>query len=118
MIQKVRFDTLFTFLYSKRTGTKAAKMEGQVDEKEKHRRFEELLKIQNKISNEINSLYIGRIEKVLVEGPSKNNPDILTGRTGGNKVVNFACDRLYIGSFINIKIKKANTWSLFGEVYL
>lgn len=116
VIEKVRFDSVFSFIYSKRDGTPAAKMENQVPEDIKHKHFDELLEVQNRISREINETYAERIEEIMVEGISKNNPDAMCGRTDSGKIVNFPKDdTLKEGDFIKVKITKISTWSLFGE---
>ena len=116
VIKKVRFDSVFSFIYSKRNGTPAAKMENQVPEDIKHKHFDILLGVQNKISREINETYYERVEEIMVEGLSKNNADMMTGRTSSGKIVNFPKDdSLKNGDFINVKITKVSTWSLAGE---
>ena len=116
VIEKVRFDSVFSFIYSKRGGTPAAKMENQVPEDIKHKHFDILLDVQNRISREINEIYSGRVEEIMVEGLSKNNPDAMCGRTDSGKIVNFPKDdALNVGDFIKVKITKISTWSLYGE---
>lgn len=116
VIEKVRFDSVFSFIYSKRGGTPAAKMENQVPEEIKHKHFDILLDVQNRISREINETYKDRVEEIMVEGLSKNNPDAMCGRTDSGKIVNFPKDdRLSNGDFIKVKITKISTWSLAGE---
>ena len=115
LVEKVRFDTLFTFIYSKRPGTPAAKMEDSITDEEKHRNFEELLALQNKISREINDSYVGRVCEILVEGVSKNNPEMMAGRTDTNKIVNFSSKTAKEGELVKVKITSAQTWALLGE---
>lgn len=116
VIKRVRFDSVFSFIYSKREGTPAAKMENQVPEDIKHVHFDELLDVQNKISREINETYDGKTVEIMVEGLSKTNDAMMCGRTSGGKIVNFPKDdALSVGDYINIKITKVNTWSLAGE---
>ena len=116
VIKRVRFDSVFSFIYSIREGTPAAKMENQVPEEIKHIHFDELLDVQNKISREINETYDGKIVEIMVEGLSKTNDAMMCGRTSGGKIVNFPKDdALSVGDYINIKITKVNTWSLAGE---
>ncbi len=116
VIKKVRFDSVFSFIYSKRNGTPAAKMENQVPEDIKHKHFDILLDVQNKISREINETYYEKVEEIMVEGLSKNNDQMMTGRTSSGKIVNFPKDdTLENGDFINVKITKVSTWSLMGE---
>ncbi len=116
VLEKVSFDSAYTFLYSKRTGTPAASMPKQVDEETKKDRFQRLLDVQNRISKEINDGYLGKVVEVLVEGTSKNNPDKFTGRTDTNKIVNFSCDSSKIGQLVNVRVDSVQTWSLEGEV--
>ena len=117
VLEKVRFDTIFSFIYSKRSGTPAAVMEDSITDEEKHKNFDRLLEVQNRISREINETYGGKIVEVLVEGPSKTNSDILAGRTDTGKTVNFpASGNVKVGDYVNIKITKVNTWSLDGEI--
>ncbi len=114
IVKRVRFDSIFSFIYSPRKGTPAAEME-QVPEEIKHERYDRLCRIQNEISNEINQTYVGRIIRVLVDGKSKNNENVYSSRTEGNKIVHFECENDYTGEFINVKITRADTFALYGE---
>lgn len=116
VLEKVRFDFAFTFLYSKRTGTPAARSLEQVDEEVKKERFEKLLKVQNKISKEINDKLLGQELEVLVEGLSRNSIRTYTGRTSTNKVVNFEGTGDMVGKLLRVKIENIQTWSLGGSV--
>ncbi len=116
VLKKVRYDTIFSFIYSRRPGTPAAKMEFVADEADIKVNFNELLNVQDVISKEINDSYVGTIQQVLVEGPSKTNANTLTGRTEGGKIVNFAGDGLLVGKIANVKITESRTWSLLGEI--
>lgn len=117
VVKRVRFDSVFSFIYSKREGTPAAKMENQVPEEIKHEHFNMLLDVQNQISREINETYDGKIVEVMIEGLSKNNDAMMCGRTDGGKIVNFPKrDDLKSGDFVQVKITKVNTWSLIGEI--
>lgn len=116
VLKEVEYDTIFSFIYSRRTGTPAAKMEDCLTDEEKHRNFDEMLKVQNEISKRKNDAYSGRIEKVLVEGESKTNPEYLSGRTDGGKIVNFKGDKGLVGKIVDVKITRAQTWSLSGEL--
>jgi tRNA-2-methylthio-N6-dimethylallyladenosine synthase len=119
LIKEVRFDSAYLFLYSKRSGTPAAQMEEQVDKDTKKMRLGQLMEIQNTISSEKNSLLQNKIVEVLVEGLSKNNKNILTGKTDTGKTVNFTSDfnldELY-GKLVKVRITKPKTWSLNGEM--
>ncbi|WP_434290984.1 tRNA (N6-isopentenyl adenosine(37)-C2)-methylthiotransferase MiaB [Clostridium botulinum] len=115
LVKEVEYDSAFTFLYSIRKGTPAAKFEDQVPEDVKHKRFNRLVEVVNEISAKKNKAYEGKIEEVLVEGTSKNDENKLMGRTRTGKLVNFIGDKDSIGEFVNVKIIKANSFSLTGE---
>lgn len=116
LIKEIRFDSAFTFIYSKRTGTPASTMEEQVPEDIKSRRLKELMDIQNQISLEKNQEELGKTLEVLIEGESKNNPDTLMGRDRKNKLVIVPRDDNLIGKIVNVKINRAQSFTLFGEV--
>ncbi|RCX10356.1 tRNA-i(6)A37 thiotransferase enzyme MiaB [Anaerobacterium chartisolvens] len=116
ILERVRFDSAYTFLYSKRTGTPAAKNAVQIPEEVKKLRFERLVEVQNRISREINLSYMGTETEVLVEGLSKSSDAAFTGRTGTNKVVNFKGSSEMEGSVVTVKIEEVHTWSLEGKV--
>ncbi len=116
VVEKVRFDSAFTFMYSKRTGTPAAKRPDQVPEEVKKERFERLLEVQNRISREINELLLGTTVEILVEGPSKNDINTFTGRTTTNKIVNFKGNRELMGKIVTVRIDKVQTFSLEGTL--
>ena len=116
IVKEVEYDSAFTFIYSIRKGTPAEKFEDQIEESEKHRRFDLLVSAVNEISEKKNKVYQDRVEKVLVDGVSKNDKSTLTGRTDGFKLVNFAGKKEMIGSIVDVKITDAKTFSLFGEV--
>lgn len=116
LIKEVRFDTLFTFIYSKRKDTKAALMDDPMSYDEKLKNFNILLEEQNKISKEINDTYLGNIYEIIDEGLSKTNPDMRQGRTETNKVVNYKNKTdIHEGDFVKVKITECMTWSLNGE---
>ncbi|MDF2656104.1 MAG: tRNA ((37)-C2)-methylthiotransferase MiaB [Bacillota bacterium] len=114
LVRSVRFDSAFTFLYSIRKGTPAENYTDQVPEAEKHERFNRLVAELNEITAEINKTYEGKVALVLVEGPSKTNPEILTGRTESGKLVHFNGSDDMIGQLIPIKITEGKTFNLFG----
>lgn len=116
ILREVEYDTIFSFIYSKRVGTPAASMPDVMTEEQKHHNFDRMLEVQNEISGRKNDEYLGRTELVLAEGVSKNNAEALTGRTEGGKVVNFPGGKSLIGSFVKVKITQCRTWSLFGEI--
>lgn len=116
VVEKVAFEMSFMFMYSIRNGTKAATMPNQVDDKIKNERLQRLMKVQNECTLNISKSYLGKIERILVEGTSKKNAEMLTGRTSTNKIVLFKGDADLKGSFVNIKINQCNTWTLYGEI--
>lgn len=115
MLKKVKYDSIFSFIYSKREGTPAAKMEFVATEEEIKNRFDRLLEVQNEISYELNKKCEGEVQEVLVESMSKEE-GILTARNYANKIVNFKGDQSLIGQLVKVKITKAQTWILLGEV--
>ena len=116
VVEKVRFETSFMFMYSIRKGTKAAVMEGQIDDEVKKDRLHRLMSLQNSISKKLSMEYEGKTERVLVEGPSKKNKDMLSSRTSTNKIVLFKGEPSLEGQFVNVKIKECKTWTLYGEL--
>lgn len=116
LIEEVRFDSVYSFIYSKRTGTSAAKLQPILCDEQIHKNFDRLLGVQNRISKEINDSYVGGVYKVLVEGESKTDPTKLTGRTSSAKIVNFEASKDCVGKIIDVKITSSQTWSLTGEV--
>ena len=116
ILKEVGYDSIFSFIYSKREGTKAAELPNVSTEEEIDARFQEMLEVQNAVSLQRNKRHEGGIEKVLVEGESKSDPGMLTGRTEGNKIVNFKGDKALTGKFVDVKITKAQTWVLCGEL--
>ena len=116
VVRKVNFEQIFMFIYSIRVGTPGAKMPNQVPDEIKHKRFDRLKKLYEYSVKENNQAYIGKTEKILVEGCSKNNEEMLTGRTDSNKVVVFAGDKSLIGNSILVKITSEHMWYLKGEV--
>ncbi len=116
VVKKVNFEQIYMFIYSRRKGTVADKMENQIPEEIKHQRFNQLKELfESNITNN-NQKYIGTIQKVLVEGISKSNEQMYTGRTDSNKIVNFKGNKQIIGKIIDIKITKEHMWYLEGEV--
>ncbi|PJI10145.1 MULTISPECIES: tRNA (N6-isopentenyl adenosine(37)-C2)-methylthiotransferase MiaB [Clostridium] len=115
LVKTVEYDSAFTFLYSMREGTPAAKYEDQISDDIKHERFNRLLETVNSISEKKNKEYEGKTVEVLIEGKSKNDESKLMGRTRTGKLVNFAGSIDDIGKLKNIKITKAHAFSLSGE---
>ena len=116
VVKKVSFDNSFMFMYSIRKGTKAATMDNQIDESVKKERLQRLIEVQNECSFNESSKYKDKIVKVLVEGPSKKNKEVLFGRTSTNKVVLFRGEKKLKGQFVNVKINECKTWTLYGEI--
>ena len=116
IVREARYDMMYSFIYSKRSGTPAAEMKDQIPPEVTGARFPRLLEVQNEISLERNLVWENKTLRVLVDGRSKNNPDKFSGRTDGNKIVLFDADDSYIGKFVNIKITKAQTFALIGEI--
>lgn len=116
VLEKVRYDTIFSFIYSRRNGTPAAKMDDVLTDAEKKECFNRLLEVQDKISLEKNRELLGTVQRVLIEGKSKTDDRVLSGRTEGGKIVNITADASYTGTFVNAKITDVRTWSLIGEI--
>ena len=116
VVKKVKFEQVYMFLYSRRIGTPGDKMKNQIPEEQKHQRFNKLKALVESQMEENNQKYIGTIQKVLVEGESKNNKQLLTGRTNSNKVVIFEGNKNLIGKMIELKIVSQHMWYLKGEM--
>ncbi|HII4466399.1 TPA: tRNA (N6-isopentenyl adenosine(37)-C2)-methylthiotransferase MiaB [Clostridium perfringens] len=116
LCEEVGYDSAFTFIYSRRNHTPADKMENQIPDDIKHDRFNRLVEAINKNVVIKNKEYEGKVVEVLVEGPSKNDETKLTGRTRNGKLVNFAGDEKLVGELVNLKIVRAQPFSLIGEI--
>ena len=116
VVRKVNFEQVYMFIYSRRVGTPADKMENQIPEEIKHKRFDRLKKLVESGIEANNQKYINTIQKILVEGESKTSKEMLTGRTDSNKVVIFEGDKNLIGKIIEVKIVSEHMWYLKGEV--
>ena len=112
LIEQVRYDALFTFIFSPRKGTPAATMDDPTTKEEKNRRFDRLCAVQNSISEQIHTGYVGKTMRCLVDGTDR---DCLTARTEGGRLVRLPANSAKIGSFIPVTITGSNTWSLIGE---
>lgn len=116
VVKQVKYEQVFMFIYSRRVGTPGDKMPNQIPEEIKHKRFDKLKElVENEIAKSSQE-YVGTIQKILVEGPSKNNKEMLTGRTETNKVVVFKGNSNFINKIINVKIVENHMWYFKGEI--
>ena len=113
LIEEVRFDALFTFIYSPRVGTPAASLPDPMSREEKLKEFQRLVERQDEISEEKHAAYIGKTVGCLVDGRDEKG---LTARTLGNRLVHFEGDENLVGRFVEVAITGANKWSLFGQL--
>ena len=116
VVRQVNFEQVYMFIYSRRVGTPGDKMENQIPEYIKHKRFDRLKVLVESQIDGNNKKYVGTVQKVLVEGKSKNNDKMLSGRTDSNKVVNFEGNENLIGHVIEIPIISEHMWYLKGEL--
>ena len=112
LIERVRYDALFTFIFSPRAGTPAASMDDPTPRAEKNQRFDRLCALQNRISEEKHRAYVGKTLRVLVDG---RDGDKLTARTDGGRLVRLDGGDELIGQFLNVTVTDSTTWSLVGE---
>ena len=115
LAKEVQYDSAFTFIYSRRNNTPADMMLDQVSEEDKHNRFNRLVEVINSSVIAKNKAYDGKVVEVLVEGTSKNDESKLSGRTRNGRLVNFTGENIKIGDLVNVKITKAQNFSLVGE---
>ena len=115
LVEKVRYDAMFTFIYSKRVGTPAAEMPDPYTREDKQRHFDRLTEVANRISGEKHKEYEGKTVKVLVDGETGKEEYNLSSRTNGGRLVHLRGDKSLIGQFIQVKIVSSNTWALYGE---
>lgn len=115
MVEKVKFDAAYTFMYSPRSGTRAAEFDNHIPVNVKKERLAHLMDVQYEIAAKINKSLEGKVEEVLVEGPSKTDKEKLTSRTRTNRIVIFSGPNSLIGQLINVRITEGKTFSLFGE---
>ena len=117
LLEDLRFDSAYTFIYSPRRGTPAARMEDQIDDATKHRRLQEIMDVENDISLACNQQMVGKTYTVIVEGPTKQTEDNWFGRTSGNKMIIFPKEKnIAIGDTICVKVDTAQTWILKGQM--
>ena len=116
LVEQVRFDALFTFIFSPRPGTPAAKMDDPVPREEKQKWFDRLCDTQNRISEELHAAYVGRSLRCLVDGEGDDARWPLTARTAGGRLVHLVGDKSAVGTYHDVKITDSNTWALFGEL--
>ncbi len=116
VVQKVNYEQVYMFIYSRRVGTPGDKMENQIPEETKHKRFDKLKElVENQIA-EKNKQYVGSIQEILIEGKSKTNETMLTGRTDSNKVVVLEGSNDLVGQVVSLKIVSEHMWYLKGEI--
>ena len=116
VVNKCKFDGAYTFIFSPRVGTPAAKMADNVTLEEKNERLYKLNELINKYSKEANDRYLNKIVPVLIEGTSEKDENMLMGYTDTMKLVNVKADKKYIGKVVNVKINEIKTWSMDGEI--
>ena len=115
LIETVRYDAMFTFIYSPRVGTPAAKMPDPYTRAQKQVRFDALVAAANRISEEKHRAYEGSVQRVLVDGADGRGDHPLTARTQGGRLVHMRGDASLVGRFVDVKITGSNTWALYGE---
>ena len=118
LLKEVRFDSVFSFIYSKRKGTRAAEMKEQIPEEIKKERMTRLLELQKQISSENNKKLIGQTVRVIIEGDSKNDQNVWAGRTDQGKLIHFPKDgrNLELGQHVMVEIKRAEAYTIYGEL--
>ena len=116
LCEEVRFDAMFTFIYSKRVGTPAASMPDPYTRADKQKHFDRLMDVSNRISGEKHKEYEGKSVRVLVDGETGREEYNLSSRTNGGRLVHLRGDKSLIGQFVNVKIVSSNTWALYGEI--
>ena len=116
LVEQVRFDALFTFIFSPRPGTPAAKMDDPVPRSEKQKWFDTLCAVQNDISARLHARYVGQTLRVLVDGRTDDARWPLSARTAGGRLVHLVGDEAALGQYRQVRITDSNTWALFGEM--
>ncbi|SEH45897.1 tRNA-2-methylthio-N6-dimethylallyladenosine synthase [Ruminococcus flavefaciens] len=116
LIKKVRYDNIYSFIYSKRSGTKAAEMPDSISDEEKGQRMRELLSVQRVVSSEHYKRFIGKTMRVLVDGVSKKKQGYLTGKSNEFIIVEFEGESSLIGQFVDVEITDAMNWAVSGRI--
>ena len=116
LCEEVRYDAMFTFIYSKRVGTPAATMPDPYTRADKQRHFDALMDVSNRISGEKHKEYEGKTVRVLIDGETGKDEYNLSSRTNGGRLVHLRGDSSLIGKFVDVKITSSNTWALYGEI--
>lgn len=118
MLEQIRFDSVFSFIYSPRKGTKASTMPCQIDDATKKERMNRLLSLQQRISGENNSELVGKTLRVILEGESKTDKNVWAGRTDQGKIIHFPKteDNLVIGQHLYVKVERAEAYTIYGKI--
>ena len=116
VLRAVEFDALFTFIYSPREGTPAARMPDPLSKEEKAANFQRLVDLQNEISAKKHAAYVGKTVRCLIDGLGEDPRNNLTARTPGGRLVHLTGDEALVGRYLPVKITSASTWALFGEL--
>ncbi len=116
LIKKVKYDNIYSFIYSKRTGTKASLIEDKISDNEKSLRMREFLEVQREISSEIYKRFNGRVMRILVDSESKKRKDFLNGKSSEFVIAEFEGDKSLIGQFVDIKVTGTKNWAVTGEI--
>ena len=116
LVEQVRFDALFTFIYSPRKGTPAAELPDPMSKEDKLANFNRLVAAQDAISHDKHQAYVGTVQRCLVDGESDDPRNNLNARTAGGRLVHLTGDPVLVGTFADVRIVDASTWALFGEL--
>ena len=116
LIKYVKYDNIYSFVYSRRSGTKAAELEDNISDKQKGLWLRELLLEQREVSSQWLARFVGKTVEVLAEGEGRTGDGYLTGKTDEGIIVEFEADKKYIGEFVQVSITKAMNWALAGEL--
>jgi tRNA-2-methylthio-N6-dimethylallyladenosine synthase len=116
ILERVGFDSVYSFIYSPRKGTPAAEMEEQIPPAVQSERFSRLLDLQGRLSYEKNKPYEGGVYRVLIDGPSKTDESVYSGRTDSGKLVHVRAEGLTVGAFYPVRIERAEAFALFGGI--